>query len=124
MKALAPNLTVALEELAVLSDIRQKMQRTEGAKEWRKTQTSHSSSIFMYQKRHRHTQRENNTEGVNVSSVQLYNTLSVTNMTRHLLLTCNCHTCCGEIRVILKMARLDKEKNHFFNFLCNLNSDV
>lgn len=101
MKVLAPHLTVALEELALLSDVRQKMQRAEGAKERRKTQTSHSPYIFMYQKRHRHTQRGNNTAAVNMSSCanhtfQLHNTLSVTNMTCHLLLTCNRHTCCGE----------------------------
>lgn len=57
-KALAPHLTVALEKLALLSDVRQKMQRAEGATERRKTQSSHSSSIFMYQKRHCHTTQE------------------------------------------------------------------
>lgn len=43
MKALAPHLTVALEELALLRDIRQ---RAEGAKERKKTQSSHSSFCF------------------------------------------------------------------------------
>ncbi len=46
MKALAPHLVVALEELALLSNVRQKMQRTEGAKERMKTQSSHSVLYF------------------------------------------------------------------------------
>lgn len=55
MKALAPHLIVALEELALLGDAGQKMQK--GAQEKRKTESSHSSPVFTYQKRHRHTQQ-------------------------------------------------------------------